>query len=201
MLRRLCFVALLATTFIQAAGAAEKPLFTAGTETSVPGEIRPPEELVRFVLGSIDKHEIEELDACLSDEGFNPSDYAALLSAVRIRADGKANLWFVRPSLKPFCFALYGAHLFRYFWIKEEVSSSQHTYRLLFHSGGDLFAVYPQKNHGLNDIEATGCWASGCSSTRMAFNGREYRPTLCSGIEWDEQHRKITHSRRCDSKG
>jgi len=186
---------------VNPAFAADKPLLQAGTETSAPGEIRPSQELVRVVLDAMDKHDVERLDACLLKQGLKRSDYASLLRAIRIDAGANVNLWFVRPAIKPFCLALYGAHLFRYFWIEEQPSGPQRRFRLLFRNGGDFFAVYPRQSHGLNDIEATGCIASECRSTRMAFDGREYRPIRCSWMTWDEQHRKIIHPRRCGSGG
>lgn len=201
MLRLKCLAALLGAVFLLPAFASDKPLLKTGTEISAPGEVLPSPELVRVVLGTINNDDVERLDACLSEQGLKRSDYASLLRAVRIDAGANVSLWFVRPALKPYCLALYGAHLFRYFWIEEQPSGSQRSYRLLFHNGGDFFAVYRRQSHGLNDIEATGCTASECRSTRMAFDGREYQPIRCSWMTWDEQHREITHLRRCGSDG
>ena len=199
MLRPASLLALLWTVVGQPALAADKPLLQVGTEMSAPGEIRPSQELVRVVLGAIDKDDVAQLNDCIAEQGLKHADYAALLRAVRIDAGPGRKLWFVRPTLKPYCFALYGAHLFRYFWIEEQLSSSLPHYRLLFKNGGDIFAVYRQQSHGLNDIEATGCIVSECRSARMAFDGREYRPIRCSWTNRDAQKREITHARRCDS--
>lgn len=199
MLRHICLVALIWTAFVGGASAADKPVLQAGTEMSTPGEIRPSLELVRVVLSAIDQDDVQQLDTCLSEQGLERSDYASLLRAVRVEAGAGVNLWFVRPAEEPFCQALYGAHLFRYFWIEEKLSGSQRGYRLLFHNGGDFFAVYSQQSHGLNDIEATGCIADRCRSTRMAYDGHDYRPVRCAWMTWDGQHRQIIHPRRCGS--
>jgi len=188
----LCFAAM-----AQAAFAEDKPLLTAGTEVSSPGEVRPSNELVRVVLGAIDKDDVQQLDECLSDEGLKPRDYAALLRAVEIPAGAGRSLWFVRPSLKPYCFALYGAHLFRYFLIEDQQSGAQPRYRLLYQNGGDFFAIYRQQSHGLNDIEATGCIVSECRSARMSFDGSRYQTVRCARTTWDNQRREVTEPRRC----
>jgi hypothetical protein len=108
------------------------------------------------------------------------------------------NLWFVRPALQPFCTALYDAYSIRYFLIEEQLSPSPPRYRLLFQDNGDAFAVYPRQGHGLNDIEATGCIATGCRSERMSFDGREYQPALCTSQTWNG-NQEVTKIRRCGS--
>ena len=176
-----------------------KPLFRVGTETAAPGETRPSQDLVRVVLDAIDKEDVDQLDECLSEEGLRPADYASLLNATKIIASTNVNLWFVRPAIKPYYHDLYGAHLFRYFWIEEQHSDSAHKFRLLLYNAGDFFAVYARQSHGLNDIEATGCTAQECRSERMAFDGGEYQTVQCSWMDWDDQGREITHARRCGS--
>ena len=192
-------VALCFETIVRPVLAEERPLLSAATERSSPGEVRPSGDLVRVVLGSIDKDDIQQLDECLSDEGRPPADFASLLSAVKIPLGAGHTLWFVRPTLRPYCFGLYGAHSFRYFFIEEQRAEPH--YRLLFQNGGDFFRVYRQQSHGLNDIEATGCIASECSSARMSFDGREYRPVRCTVTTWDDRRREVTTSRRCASDG
>lgn len=183
----------------QPAMAAEKPLLSVGAEMSAPGEVRPSKDLARVVLGAIDKDDIDQLDDCLVEQGLKRADYASLLRAVRVSAGVSRNLWFVRPALNPYCHALYGAHLYRYFWIEEDLSGPRTNYRLLFKNGGDAFVVYPTQSHGLNDIEATGCIARGCRSARMSFDGREYRTVLCTETTFDSPGREVTMQRRCDS--
>ncbi len=189
----LCFATIAAPV-----SAEEKPLLSASAESLSPGEVRPSDDLVRVVIRSIDKDDVQQLDECLSDEGQKAADYAFLLRAVRVPARPGHILWFVRPTLKPYCFGLYGAHLFRYFLIEEQPEATPH-FRLLFHNGGDFFRIYRQQSHGLNDIEATGCIVSECSSARMSFDGREYRTVKCSVTTWDKRRREVTKSRRCAS--
>ncbi|HEX4860190.1 MAG TPA: hypothetical protein VFV07_03070, partial [Rhizomicrobium sp.] len=163
MFRRTCLAVLLLAAVARPGLAADKPILEAGTEEPMKGAVRPSPGLVRVVLGAlIDKFEIEELRDCLKQEHLKRTDYAALLRAVRIDAGGGRTLWFVRPALEPYCHVLYGAHLFRYFWIEELPPGTPKRYRLLFHNGGDMFAVYRKQSHGLNDIKATGCIVDEC---------------------------------------
>lgn len=200
MLRLMCLVALLLALVVQPGLAADEPVLLVGTEASADGEVRPSQELVSVVLRAIDRRDIELLDECLSEQGLRQADYASLLRAVRIDAGGGRNLWFVRPALRPYCFALYGAHAFHYFLIEERPSGSSERYRLLFQNRGDFFAVYRQQSHGLNDIEATGCIVSECRSARMSFDGRQYRPVQCTCTTWDSASPEgVTRQRQCGS--
>jgi hypothetical protein len=191
----------LACAFVaEPAFAKDKPLLKAGTEMPMPGGVRPLKELVRVVLGAIPKDDIAALDGCLTEQGFKQADYASLLRALKIKTGAGNELWFVRPALKPYCQVLYGAHLFRYFWIERLGSASRSHYRLLFQHGGDVFSVYPQQSHGLNDIEATGCIVSGCRSARMAFDGQKYRTVRCSFTTLEDGgRREVIKERRCGS--
>ena len=197
-MRQLTILAVVLCTLVaQPVLAGEKTLLSAGTETPTYGEARPSRDLVRVVLTAVQKDEVKALDDCLAEQGFRRGDYASLLSAVRIDAAGGRKLWFVRPALKPYCFALYGAHLFRYFWLEEHQAANRPRYRLLFQNGGDVFAVYRQQHHGLNDIEATGCIVNRCRSARMSFDGRAYRSVLCADTTFGVGGRTVRTKRRC----
>ncbi|NEX95208.1 hypothetical protein, partial [Caulobacter sp. 17J65-9] len=158
------------------AAPAETPLFSTGTETETPGEARPSKALVRTVIRRLDASDVEMLDECVAFHGLKAGDYAALLSAVRVKPAPGRELWFVRPALAPRCDALYGAHLFRYFLVERRAGGAM---RVVFENGGDGFAVYPTVSHGLNDIETTGCTVGDCWIVRHAYDGKAYRPARC----------------------
>ncbi|HEV2818716.1 MAG TPA: hypothetical protein VGW40_16020 [Allosphingosinicella sp.] len=182
------------------AAAAERPLFRAGSEQAVPGEMRPALPLIRFVLNALDREDARTLAECIAENGLGAGDYGALLRAVRIGAGPGRRLWFVRPSHGPlWCHALYGAHLFRYFLVEERLGRTSRRYRLVFRNGGDFFAVYPRLHHGLNDIETTGCNAFKCWIVRLAYDGRRYRPIRCSRTDWRRDGTTVTRPIRCDT--
>jgi hypothetical protein len=177
--------------------AAKTPLFRTGSEHAAPGEVRAAQPLLRFVLGALESDDVRMLDECIVEQGLTPRDYGTLLRAVSIRAGPGRRLWFVRPALTPWCRALYGAHLFRYFLVEERLGSLPRRYRLVFRGVGDFFAVYPRLSHGLNDIEPTGCAAFECRTSRMAFDGAVYRPTRCTRTTWRRNGEEVTRPIRC----
>ena len=194
----------LALTCLLTAGpvlAADKPLLEAGSETPPDArEVRPPKGLLRFVLGTLDKSEFEQMDECLAQNDFRRGDYGVLLRAIKVSAGTGRSLWFVRGAREPFCFAFYGAHAFRYFWVEERLSGSRSRYALRYQNSGDGFSVYRRHSHGLNDIELQGCIAGGCRTARMAFDGRKYRPVRCSVTIFTGKG-EVTRPRRCRSDG
>jgi hypothetical protein len=107
-----------------------------------------------------------------------------LFRAIGIRSGPGPALWFVRPALRPYCHALYGAHSFRYFLFEERAAATGWQNRLVFRSGGDRFAAYPTRHHGLNDIETTGAprpGATACEWPSMADTiGRSGAPAQFS---------------------
>jgi hypothetical protein len=174
----------------------DKPLLDDSTEALSPDEIRPPPQLVRAALECIDKDGVKGLDQCLAGKGLKRGDYASLLLAKRISAGADHNLWFLRPTLDPYCQALYGAHAFQYFFLEEQLSGSRQVYRLLFQNDGDKFVIYARKSHGLNDIEATGCIAVECRSARMSYDGRKYWVVRCAQETFTESGQEVEKPRR-----
>jgi hypothetical protein len=149
-------------------------------------------------MGSLERDDVRMIGECLTEQGLAPRNYGTLLRAVRIRAGPGRRLWFVRPALTPWCHALYGAHLFRYFLVEERLGRAPRRYRVVFRGIGDFFAVYPRLSHGLNDIEPTGCVAFECRTSRMAYDGAGYRPIRCTRTTWPNG-REVTRPRRCEA--
>jgi hypothetical protein len=200
-LRLLCLAALLCAGVGRTAHGSDRPLIEASTERATRGATRPPFPLTSFIVGRLDKDDVELLDDCLTESGMKRADYSRLLSTVRIRASADRNLWFVRPAAQPYCNPLYGAHLFRYFLVEERKSRRIGRFRVVFQNGGDGFKVYARQRHGLNDIEATGCWAGGCRTARMAFDGRRYHPVFCTQLSFIDGPKEVVKRRGCGSDG
>ena len=184
---------------IMPARAEDKPIVNATTERSSPVGVRPSPGLTSFVIKTLGNDSRQEIDECLSDNELPKGDYGSVLRAVQVKSQTGPSLWFVRPTIHPFCMALYGAHLFDYFLVEQHIVGSKARYRLVFQNGGDGFAIYRHLSHGLNDIEATGCIAIGCRTARMEFDGKEYRPVLCTLTHFDENQREIKVTRPCGS--
>jgi len=177
------------------AAAAERPVLRAGTEIPLRSGKRPNSALTQLVLKNLDADDVEMLDECISERELKRGDYGALLRSVRLEGSGHT-LWFVRPALEPYCSALYGAHLFRYFIIQERKVAGPPKYQLVFANGGDFINIYAHKSHGLNDIEPSGCIATKCWSARMAYDGLRYRPIRCSVTTWSGE-KEVIRPRPC----
>jgi hypothetical protein len=192
-------IAISLTALAQEAFAQERPILRAGTESRSAGEVRPAAKLARTVVATLDQNDIRILNKCTVDQRFKHGDYAALLRAVRIPAGQGRNFWFVRAAAEPYCGALYGAHAFRYFLVEARSTGGTSSYREVFQHSGDEFAIYAKRSHGLNDIEATGCIATGCRSARMSYDGRRYRSIRCWVVVFDTNGRTVSHPRHCGS--
>ncbi len=185
-------VVLALTVLALPSSAAEIRILHAATELANPGAVAPSRLLVRAVLEGLDADTVRGLDQCLSQNGLGSGDYGAILSAERIRNTSGRTLWFVRPALTPYCSALYGAHLFRYFLLEERGAGAHLAYRIVFQDGGDDFQVFSTVRHGLNDIEPAGCISGLCQSARLSFDGHRYRPIRCSRTTWNNAGREVT---------
>jgi hypothetical protein len=182
------------------AAAADKPMFEASTEKLSASAKRPPVAVATLVTGSLDKSDRDTLDQCLAENSLKAGDYAALLSSVQFEPAPGVSLYFVRPALDPYCFALYGAHLFRYFLVEAQAQpSGPARYRIVFAEAGDRLAIYSRASHGLYDIEPTTCTAGECWSTRLRFNGADYLPVSCSHTKFIGGGRSVTETVRCEA--
>jgi ketosteroid isomerase-like protein len=198
-LRLALLTATICVAIAQPSRADDTPILAVGTENLTGGEVRPSAALVRIVMRALDRGDVAGFDECLAEHELKRADYGALLLAVKIDAGAGRNLWFVRRTLQPFCSAvLYGAHSFTYFLVEERPPGARERYRLVFQHTGDQFAIYPQQNHGLNDIEATGCIAVECRSVRMSFDGEKYKTARCA-ITTFENGREEKKERQCGS--
>ncbi len=201
MLRSLRYLSVFAALLWVAATPAraeDKPLVDSKSEQSLPAGGRPSDSLTGFIMEAIGPEWKARINDCLAENELPKGHYALVLEAVQIKHGLGPSLWFVRPTIEPFCMALYGAHLFNYFLVEQDPSEAKPRYRLLFQNGGDGFAIYPQLSHGLNDIEATGCIATGCRSVRMSFDGQEYRPERCKQIHLNNDQ-EVVVTRQCGS--
>jgi len=110
-----------------------------------------------------------------------------LFSVAKIHAiSGTMKVFFVRPTLKPYCFAFYGAHLFRYWFVTSSQSAKNHKYKILFRGGGDGVGVLPTRTNGVADILAYGHTAVSQFWTTLAFDGREFKEKGCERKDFQE---------------
>ena len=181
--------------------AEDEPLVSATTEHFSPVGVPPSPGLTSFIIKGMGHNWQEKVDECLADKELHlrKGDYASVLRAIQVKSSPRHSLWFLRPTTKPYCMALYGAHLFNYFLVEQDGGPPKMRYRLIFQNGGDGFAIYGHVSHGLNDIAATGCIMTGCRTERMEFDGQKYVPVLCTQTHFDKDGKETKTVRPCGS--
>lgn len=161
-----------------------EPLLEASTEMVSAGEKTPPPSLIDALLASVDEDHSASFAECLKELKLKRSQRHLLFRAVHLSTSKNSEvLYFVRPSLEPYCGTFYGAHLFRYWLILETAPS---IYRILYAGAGDSFEVMSSRHGGYFDIQQTNCWAGGCRSATLQYNGKEYIASSCTEVTFNE---------------
>lgn len=168
------------------AGAVET-VFWSDTETRLEQTISAPPGLIQFVLGGEDSDDRRILQECMEQERLKKGQEAALFTVSRVSLNGD-NLpgYFVRPALKPFCFAFYGAHLFRYWFVSSSVEKGRPAYRMVFKNGGDGVGVLPTSTNGYRDLLLFSHNAVSQYWVTFAFNGHKYEEKECVRKDFQE---------------
>lgn len=174
-----------------------QPILKMEAESSTRRMGVPGHQVVDVIIGSLEKDDIVVLDQCLEYQKLKPHDYRHLLRSVVFRPSPGHLLHFVRAS-DVACSGWYGAHSFQYYLVEESRLDGIRKFKIVFEDRGDRFAVYDKVNHGLNEIEATGCIAIECRSARMSFDGQQYRPIRCTRTTFN-RNREIREPRPCGS--
>lgn len=155
-----------------------KVILREATDHPAKGGYRPDRLLSNFILRQIEADDRFNLDTCLAEKGIRPRDYQSLLRAVDLPTKTRSTLTFVRPALEPYCGALYGAHLFRYFLVETTRHGRFVRHRLLLASGGDFFEARQAIHHGLPDFVTMGI-GGGAFLTENHYDGHNYRMVSC----------------------
>jgi hypothetical protein len=160
--------------------AVSSPLFTTDSETEPPNKVAPPKGLIEFILKGEDANDNRLLAECLEEKGFTKKQASIFFSIYKIdlNSDGLPD-YFVRPALKPYCFAFYGAHLFRYWLVTAQMKNGQHIYYVAFKNGGDGVSILPTKTNGYRDLLVVGYNAVEEHQVTLAFDGNEYQTKSC----------------------
>jgi hypothetical protein len=156
------------------------PLVSSSTETPAPGEKVPPAAVVQAIVGSVDKDDLDRLKACMADLKIRKGAFRRLFRSVAlpVMKNGE-ELYFVRPALKPYCNAFYGAHVFRFWLIAGDKGATPKTYKVRYAGAADDFQVLPSTGNGSCDIAETNCTAWRCLTVFMKFDGEKYAPFRC----------------------
>ncbi|MRV73116.1 hypothetical protein GJ700_15510 [Duganella sp. FT92W] len=120
------------------------------------------------------------LHECMTEKGFGKKATAKFFTAkaLHLNGDGVTD-YFVRPALRPYCQAFYGAHLFRYWFIIGHRMQGKTTYKIVFKNGGDEARILANVTNGYHDLALIGHTAAEAYTTTWRFNGKHYAQAGC----------------------
>lgn len=178
-----CLVVTATATLGQLAAATE-PLLESYAEEHKAPTVRLPPAVLELVLpkDSVDRQSFHE---CMRDSGLRKGQEAQLFVASPVHLTGDSLPgYFVRPALKPYCIAFYGAHLFRYWFVAKEKTEGAARYRVVFESGGDGVKVLASRSSGWQDIQTISNTAISSTTITWQFNGDRYVKASCRVSEF-----------------
>lgn len=188
-------LAALSLAFVHAQGIAgtSEILLSQSTESeSLPGSVVPERAMIKSILSSYDKEDQitfrEMLNECVTDKK-QPQHQFFLKKKLPSLEEGKA-VYFVRPSVKPYCGAFYGAHIFQ-FWLVSQKN------KVLYSGGADSVTIFKTTHNGMYDIEVMHGGGWGISETKLEFDGHKYKPLVCKETRFDNKGREVTKRVNC----
>lgn len=143
--------------------------FSPGHWTPVPGKLA--RTLIRTYLDAASIAEYQQ-------EGALPRHWRNALVWTPITASKAGpRVYFVRPPLTPYYSAMYGAHAYMHWLVRDG--------RPIFAGASDGLQLMRSAHHGLRDIEERSCMTSKCAHTTLWFDGAQYQPVSCRFIQVD----------------
>lgn len=183
---RLKYFFLLIALFALQARAAD-PIFWSDTESELKSTVPAPAGLAQFILRNEDADSRRQFKECMQENGIMDGQEAALFSVAEVpEVRGSMKVFFVRPTLRPYCFVFYGAHLFRYWFVKSSQPARNHNFKILFKGGGDGVGVLPTRTNGVADLITLGHTAVSQFWITHAFDGREFREKGCERKDFQD---------------
>ncbi|UTY59229.1 hypothetical protein [Massilia sp. erpn] len=155
-------------------------LLSSATEQDLDGKIEPPAGVVKLIIQD-EQDDAAQLGECLQEKGLKKTAIGKFFMAkpVQLNDDGLTD-YFVRPTLKPYCSAFYGAHLFRYWFVTSHRKNGKIFYKIILKSGGDEVRILSSVSSGYRDLELIGHNAVKEYTTTWNFDGKQYQNTRCS---------------------
>jgi len=152
---------------------------------SLPGSIVPEEEMIKDILSS---HDAELLNECVIDKK-HPGQRFFLKKKLSNTEESKT-VYFLRPSIEPYCGAFYGGHIFQ-FWLINDKN------KIIYAGAADGVTIFKTTHNGMYDIEVVHGGGWGISKTKMEFNGHEYKAVFCNETRLDQKGREVTKRVNC----
>jgi hypothetical protein len=159
--------------------ASAQVLMASDTESELAQNVRPPQGVIDLIIKN-EPDDASRLEECMANDGGEKIPLAELFSAraLQLNNDDLPD-YFVRPAIKPYCHAFYGAHLFRFWFVTSYRKNGKISYRLVFKAGGDEVRVLNPRTNGYHDLEMVGHNAIKVATSSWRFDGKKYVVTGC----------------------
>lgn len=160
--------------------ASSQILMSSDTESELTQNVKLPRAVIDLIIRN-EPDDVSQLEECMANGDHERIPVADLFSAraIQLNNDDLPD-YFVRPAVKPYCFAFYGAHLFRYWFVTSYKINGRIGHRLVFKAGGDEVRVLNHFTNGYRDLELVGHNAVKVATSSWRFDGKKYVVTGCT---------------------
>jgi hypothetical protein len=143
-------------------------------------QVVAPKGMLQFILDS-EPDDAQLFNQCIEENNLNKSSSSKLFIVSKANLTKDPNeTYFVRPALEPYCMAFYGAHLFRYWFVKVESTNSKLKFTMLLQGGGDGITVLVNETKGHKDLSSISHTAMDLYTTTLKYNGLKYESASCA---------------------
>jgi len=155
-------------------------LMSSDTESELAQNVKPPRQVIDLIIKN-EPDDVSQLEDCMANDQHERIPLSDLFSAraIRLNNDDLPD-YFVRPAIKPYCHAFYGAHLFRYWFVTSYKHKGKIEYRIIFKAGGDEVRVLNHFTNGYRDLELVGHTAVDVETSAWRFDGEKYIVAGCT---------------------
>jgi hypothetical protein len=167
--------------FVLAQAANPPPILTTYTEIEPSNKVSPPKGLISFLLSDSDVDDKRLFKECMTNAGLESDSESKLFSVYKVNGpDDRHPDYLVRPALTPYCFAFYGAHLFRFWFVATDQNSNPQPYRILLKGPADVVSVLSSTTKSHHDLLVGNNTAVEEFDSVMVFNGSSYTEKKCT---------------------
>ena len=173
-------------------------IMSATTEGTTQGEEEAPIPVVKAILESLDRAELNRFHNCLTSNNISLDEQNKRFVSIKLPLiKQEQQLYFVRSAGQPCGF--YGAHYFTYWLVVKNNSTLNGAKYSVRHRGGsDTATILKSSTRGSYDIKSEYCTAVYCNVTVLKFDGEKYAATTCMESNNPRDNNKVYHSIPCN---
>lgn len=176
------------------------PILSSSSQELPVGHAHPPRALVDALFrDTFDENLVRWFDECRKQDGFEKLPVERWFVSVQLPPiDGQLPLYFVRPTLEPFCLTFYGAHTFSYWLVQQQPTALGPVFKVVDFDSGDFVHVLPTHHGGIYDLERGLCTAVQCTYATQQRQGDSFRLVNCRREHFDDGRLVRTEPLDCD---